>query len=194
MSDHSLDTNSWIEKLLLISQNELFHKQRYCFVRGGGRGGTPLSSLKGEVSPLRLWFFFYVLIPKQISPFSVFNSVSFWANSLKQGINDGGTRPVTCVVPAVCFLKNLKLLSQFKIYLNLNVKIRNYRSYTGQRKKWFLYLTGTGSAEGVSSTPLPPHFLRFPRDCVSSFSQNIPRNIRCSAHRGTPTELIEVLS
>ena len=163
-----------------------------CFINKGivlcgeGAGGTPLSSLKGEVSPPRLWFFFEVLIPKQISPFSVFNSVSFWANSLKQGINDGGTRPVTCVVPAICFLKNLKL--------NLNVKIRNYRSYTGQRKKWFLYLTGTGSAEGVSSTPLPPHFLSFPRDCVSSFSQNIPRNIRCSAHRGTPTELIEVLS
>ena len=81
------------------------------FCAGREAGVTPLSSLKGEVSPLRLWFFFDVLIPKQISPFSVFNSVSFWANSLKQGINDGGTRPVTCVVPAICFLKNLKLLS-----------------------------------------------------------------------------------
>lgn len=77
-------------------------KKRHCFVKGGGRGETPLSSLKGEVSPLRLWFF-EVLIPKQISPFSVFNSMSFWANSLKQRINDGGTRPVTCVVPAICF-------------------------------------------------------------------------------------------
>lgn len=160
----------------------------------GGGGNSLIQSKRGSVTSQVMIVFFDVLIPKQISPFSVFNSVSFWANSLKQGINDGGTRPVTCVVPAICFLKNLKLLSQFKIYLNLNVKIRNYRSYTGQRKKWFLYLTGTGSAEGVSSTPLPPHFLRFPRDCVSSFSQNIPRNIRCSAHRGTPTELIEVLS
>ena len=50
---------------------------------GGGRGGIPLFSLKEEVSPLRLWFF-GVLIPKQISPFSVFNSLSFWANSLKR--------------------------------------------------------------------------------------------------------------
>lgn len=163
-----------------------------CGERGGGN--SLIQSKRGSVTSQVMVFFFDVLIPKQISPFSVFNSVSFWANSLKQGINDGGTRPVTCVVPAICFLKNLKLLSQFKIYLNLNVKIRNYRSYTGQRKKWFLYLTGTGSAEGVSNTLLTPHFLRFPRDCVSSFSQNIPRNIRCSAHRGTPTELIEVLS
>lgn len=77
-------------------------KQRHFCAPGRGRGGTPLYSLKGEVSPLRLWFF-GVLIPKQISPISVFNSVSFWANSLKQGINDGGTRPVTCVVPTICF-------------------------------------------------------------------------------------------
>ena len=60
--------------------------------REAGEGELPLIySLKGKVSLLRLWYF-KVLIPKQISQFivRVFNSVSFWAKSLKQGIYDGG--------------------------------------------------------------------------------------------------------